>query len=264
MNFLKRSMLAVAAIGAAGALVAGGSVPALAATTSGARYEIVQEASLGNDDGCEAIILSAAVSAGAPAYVSAFVLNSLPGSCTGWVEHSVNGGAWANVSAKEAAAGGGVGWFKTANFYAGPGYRVRGCIKLGTKATCSGPVSLAQSSAKPADDAVAPGYIHKEKDLSSSTTAETCGVLLSGSTKSKTAGSRANAIVLGLGEPCSGWLESLVNKGKTWAQATPTYTANGATDGAEVAFSASVADGTGHLVRACMKTGTATRCTPAW
>jgi hypothetical protein len=79
VGILKRSMMAVAAIGAVGAIAAGGSVPALAATTSGVRYEAVQYATTLGPNGteCAANVLSAAVSAGSPAYVSVMVQNTL-------------------------------------------------------------------------------------------------------------------------------------------------------------------------------------------
>jgi hypothetical protein len=44
MGIIQRCVIAATAIGVAGVLVAGGSVPALAATTSGARYEVLQNA----------------------------------------------------------------------------------------------------------------------------------------------------------------------------------------------------------------------------
>lgn len=261
VNILKRSMLSVAAIGAAGAIVAGGSVPALAATSSGVRYMPVQNVSLNGSGGeCDAIVLSAAVSTGKPAYASVAVLNSLTGSCTGWAERSVNNGAWKNVSAKETAAGG-TGWFKTANYYAGPGNRVRGCIQVGKKVSCSVPVSLPKSSAKPANDAVAPGYAKTAQFIGSSSSGG-CEGILSGSTKSKAKTSRANLILMDAGYSCSGWLEVSTNKGKTWSQATQTYSVAAL---AQFAFSTSAADGSGRLVRACLKRGSAAkRCSSSW
>jgi hypothetical protein len=81
VGFLKRSVMAVATIGAAAAVVAGGAIPAGAATTSGVRYQQVQSATilLGPGlDQCSVIALSAANSTGSPAYVSAMVENWTP------------------------------------------------------------------------------------------------------------------------------------------------------------------------------------------
>jgi hypothetical protein len=44
------------------------------------------------------LILSAAASDGSPAYVSGLLENNTTDACTGWLEDSVNGGAWTNVS----------------------------------------------------------------------------------------------------------------------------------------------------------------------
>ena len=135
MGILRRSMMTVAAIGAAAAIT-GGSIAASGATTSGVRYQQVQTATilLGPGlDQCSVIALSAANSTGSPAYVSAMVENWAPGTCTGWVESSVNGGAWTNVSPQQSAPAGqgpnNPAWFKTANYYAGPGTSVRACIE---------------------------------------------------------------------------------------------------------------------------------------
>ena len=47
---------------------------------------------------CSVLLLSAAASAGSPAYVSGLLENNTTDACTGWLEDSVNGGAWTNVS----------------------------------------------------------------------------------------------------------------------------------------------------------------------
>ncbi|HEX8005289.1 MAG TPA: hypothetical protein VF482_02560 [Trebonia sp.] len=63
--------------------------------------------------------------------------------------------------------------------------------------------------------------------------------------------------------PCTGWLESSTNNGKTWEQATPAYSVN-AFWRLEYAFSPAVADGTGHLVRACVQLNATKKCSAAW
>jgi hypothetical protein len=266
-------MMIVAAIGAAGAIVAGGTIPAPAATTSGVRYQAVQYASAAGPNGtCYATVLSAAISAGKPAYVSAMVENSLTFACTGWLQSSVNGGAWKDVSPKQSVPGGqglnpaNGAWYKTANYYAGPGTRIRACIRVQVPmpgATCSGPVSLASSTAKPASDGTSVYYAHRQQSVG---IGYQCFAFLSSSTKSKASTTHVNLTLLGdaVVPTCTtGWLESSTNNGKTWEQATPTYSLN-IVSGIEYAFSPAVADGTGHLVRACVKGNAAKKCSAAW
>jgi hypothetical protein len=262
VNFLKRSMLAVAAIGAAGVLVAGGAVPALAATSSGVRYQNLAGTGIGGsgNTSCELTLLSAAASTGKPAYISIAVESDLPGSCTAWVQRSVNGGAWKNVSAKTTLPGRTEDWFKSANYYAGPGNQVRGCVQVGKEVLCTVGVALAKSAAKPASDAIGRGYIKKTQVVGSGSSV--CGTILSGSTASKVSASRASLITVDLGRSCTTWLEGSTNKGKTWTQVSPTYSVLST---GQFAFSGTVADGASHLVRACVKNGTsAKKCTSAW
>lgn len=116
-------------------------------------------------------VLSAAVSTGKPAYVSAMVTNTLTDACTGWLQSSVNGGAWKDVSPKQSVPGGqgpnNEAWYKTANYYAGPGTRVRACIQVqmppGSTPRCSVPVSLAESTAEPASDGTSVYYAHRQQ-----------------------------------------------------------------------------------------------------
>lgn len=272
MGILKRSAMAVAAIGAAGAIVAGGTIPAPAATTSGVRYQAVQHAFARGPNGtCYATVLSAALSAGHPAYVSAMVQNSTTELCTGWLESSVNGGAWKDVSPEQNVPGRqGLNpaqgpWYKTADYYAGPGTRIRACVivpTVGAGPQCSGPVSLGGTTAKPASDGTSV-YYPGQRYVS---TGHYCGAWLSSSTKSKASTTHVNMTLMGQAVVplcTTGWLESSTNHGKTWEQATPTYSLN-TLSGLEYAFSPAVADGPGHLVRACVKGNAAKKCSAAW
>jgi hypothetical protein len=265
--------MAVAAIGAAGAIVAGGTIPAPAATTSGVRYQAVQFVRQSGPNGtCYATVLSAALSAGHPAYASAMVTNTTTEACWGWLQNSVNGGAWKDVSPWQSVPGGqGLNpaqgaWSKTADYYAGPGTRIRACVQIPTEGVspqCSGPVSLGGSTAKPASDGTSVYYPHMQQSVS---IGHYCFAFLSSSTKSKASTSRVNLTLQGraVAPTCTtGWLESSTNNGKTWAQATPTYSLN-ILSGLEYAFSPAVADGTGHLVRACVKGNAAKKCSAAW
>ena len=155
-----------------------------------------------------------------------------------------------------------------ANYYAGPGTRIRACIQVqiqGVTPRCSGPVSLAESTAKPASDGTSVYYAHGQQYVSIITGDSQCTAFLSSSTKSKASTSQVNLTLRGLAvaPTCTtGWLESSTNNGQTWEQATPTYSMN-ILSGLEYAFSPAVADGTGHLVRACVKGNAAKKCSAA-
>ena len=273
VGLLKRSIMAVAAIGAAAAIAADGAIPASAATTSGVRYQQIQTATIllgPGVDQCTVIALSAAPSAGSPAYVSALVENWAPGACTGWIESSVNGGAWTNVSPQQVAPAGqgpnNPALFKTANYYAGPGTSVRACIEYGSAAAtkCTSAVTLAASTATPADDAT-PVYWGQSVSVTIDSGPNMCFAAVNTSTLTKAATSQAalNLHAQYDGLPCTGWLESSSDNGHTWTQVTSTYSLTNA--GAQTyAFSPAVADGTGQLVRACAQSTGAKVCSKGW
>jgi hypothetical protein len=275
VGFLRRAVMTVAAIGAAGAIAAGGSVPALATTTSGVRYQQVQTATilLGPGlDQCSVIALSATPSTGSPAYVSALVENWAPGACTGWIESSVNGGAWTNVSPQQVAPASqgpnNPALFKTGNYYAGPGTSVRACIEYGPAAAaatkCTSAVTLAASTATPADDAT-PVYWGQSMSVTIDSGPNMCFADVNTSTLTKAATSQSALILHAQygGIPCTGWLESSSDNGRTWTQVTSTYSLSNA--GAQTyAFSPAVADGTGQLIRACAQSTGAKVCSKGW
>ena len=275
MGILNRSMMTVVTIGAAGAIVAGASIPALAATTSGVRYQQVQSTTIlagSTATTCSASVLSAAVSAGDPAYVSAMVTNTAPNACAGWLQSSVNGGAWTDVSPQQSVPGGqGVNnpaWYKTANYYAGPGTRIRACLQyqsgVTTGSQCSNPVSLAASTATPANDGTPVLYAQKHQPAGTSSGQGQCSAYVNTSTVSKAATSQATMLLQEQSSvACTGWLESSTDNGSTWAQATPTYSLP-LSNTVDYAFSPAVADGTGQLVRACVQGTGAKVCTAAW
>jgi hypothetical protein len=271
VGILKRSMMTVAAIGAAGAIAAGGSVPSLAATTSGVRYLQVQSTGVAGPSGtqCTAVVLSAAVSTGNPAYASAMVTNTLTNACTGWLQNSVNGGAWTDVSPRQSVPGGqglnNPAWYKTANYYAGPGTSIRACLQYGSGAArCSNPVSLAQSTGTPASDATPVYYAQKQLTVGVSGGSGQCLAYLNSSTVSKVATSQVNVIIQEqFSAACTGWLESSTDNGTTWEQATPTFSLP-LSNSPEYAFAPAVADGTGQLARACVQGTAAKVCSAAW
>jgi hypothetical protein len=278
VGILSRAALAMAAVGAAGAIAAGGVLPASAATVSGVRYQQVQTTTIllgpGLDE-CSASALSAAGSTGSPAYVSEMVTNFLPDTCIGWLQDSVNGGAWTNVSPQQSApASPGPNnptWFKTANYYAGPGTSVRACVEVvvGTTppAKCTSAVTLPASTGTPADDATPAYYAERQAGLgvTLSSGSSPCFGDVNSSTAAKGATTQAALSLQGgpTGTACSGWLESSADNGTTWTQTTSTYSVAGV-GGTVYAFSPAVADGTGQLVRACVQTTGAKSCGKPW
>ena len=288
MSIFRRSMTTAAAIGAVGAIAAGSSIPALAATTSGVRYDRTYVSAgwlgpgkPGEEAACSMVLLSAAASGGSPAYVSGLLESSTSDKCTGFLQHSVSDGAWTDVSPQVTLPGTDQGlvnypWAKTGDYYAGPGTKVRACVLtpaipgFPSKTECSsGSVTLAASgAAAPASDGTPVLYAHNNQTVNILTdnSSGQCSAYLSSSTTSKTKTSQANLTLFGLLTPlvCTGWLELSTNNGKTWQQATPTYSATGNPSALQNAFSPAVADGTGHLARACVKFNATKKCTAAW
>jgi hypothetical protein len=284
MGILNASVMAVAAIGAAGAIAAG-SVPATAATTSGVRYRqsYVNAGWVGpgpsnSVNECSMLLLSAADSDGRPAYVSGLLENNTSDPCTGWLQDSVNGGAWTDVSPQQTLPATTQGlfnypWAKTADYYAGPGTSVRACVltpaspNFPSEAKCStSSVTLpASNAATPASDGTSVLYAHNLQGVSVGGSGSGCYAVLSSSgTLDKTAASQASMTVMG-STTCTAWLETSADNGITWGQATPTYSLPLSSPGTDWAFSPAVADGTGELARACVQSGTAAKvCTPAW
>jgi hypothetical protein len=286
MDGLKKSVMAAAAIGAAGAIAAAVPVSAQAATTSGVRYlqEYVSASFAGPGPSgmlnqCSVVLLSAAASDGSPAYVSGLVENNTTDACTGWLEDSVNGGAWTNVSPQVTLPATKQGlvnypWAKTGNYYAGPGTSVRACVltpaipSFPAEPVCSSSsVTLASSTAAPPDDGTSVFYDHNPQEVSASSGSggPMCSASLnSGGTLGKTATSQASMTLSGTGS-CAGWVETSADNGTTWEQATPTSSLVLSNPRVELAFSPAVADGTGELARACVQNGTQAKvCTAAW
>jgi hypothetical protein len=283
-NF-KLSMMAAAAIGVSGVITFGGSVPALAATTSGARYEqLGQNAGWagpgpsGSLNECYLMLLSAVPSDGSPAYVSGLLSNNTSDPCTGFLEDSVSGGAWTEVSPQVTLPATSQGlanypWVKFANYYAGPGTSVRACVL--TPATpgfpsttkCGSPVTLKDTSKTvPADDSTSLFYAHNEQSAVAVGASDSqCRVFVNSSgSLAKTATSRALMGVEGTAT-CTAWLETSTDNGQKWQQATPTYSLPFSNPNVDWAFSGPVADGTGKLARACALSSTGNEaCTPAW
>jgi hypothetical protein len=285
MRIFRQSMTAAAVIGAAAALAGVSAAPALAATTSGVRYgqTYVSVGWLGpgvsgQEALCSMVLLSAAASDGSPAYVSGLLESSTSDKCTGFLQHSVSGGAWTEVSPKVTLPGTDQGlfnypWAKTSDYYAGPGTKVRACVLTPatsvypSKTECSsGSVTLAASStAAPASHRTPLLYAHNNQGVTINGGGASCYAFLSSSNSlDKTAASRASMAIEGTGS-CTGWLETSANNGQTWQHATPTYSIPLSNPFIDWAFSRAIPDRTGELARACAQNSTGSQaCTAAW
>jgi hypothetical protein len=279
-NF-KLSMMAAAVISAAGMIAFSSSIPALAAT-SGARYEQlghnagwVGPGPSGSLNECYLTLLSAAPSDGSPAYVSGMLNNNTSDPCTGFLEDSVSGGAWTEVSPQVTLPETTLGlanypWVKLANYYAGPGTSVRACVltpAVPSTTECGSAVTLNDTSTTvPADDSTSLFYAHNEQSVSALGADDSaCRVFLNSSDSlDKTATSQALMGVEGTAT-CTAWLETSADNGQAWQQATPTYSLSFSNPNVDWALSGPVADGTGELARACALSSTGNEaCTPAW
>jgi hypothetical protein len=285
MGVFKRPAMIAAIIGAAGVIAAGVTIPSQAATTSGVRYlqEYEGYASFlgpgpsGQLTECSMVLLSAAVSNGSPAYVSGLLENNTSDTCTGWLQHSVNGGAWTDVSPHATLPATKQGlvnypWSKTDNYYAGPGTRVRACVLIpATPISAADPLcskssaTLPSSKAAPTDDGTSVFYAHNDQGANVNSGPYTCFAALSSSgTLAKTAASRAGMLLEGFYN-CTAWMETSTDKGAVWEQATPTYSLPLSGPRVAWAFPQAIADGTGKLARACVQiAGHAAACTAAW
>jgi len=285
VRIFKQSVMAAAVIGASGVIAFCGSVPALAATTSGARYQqLGQNAGWGGPgpsgsvNECYLMLLSAAPSDGSPAYVSGMLYNNTSDPCTGFLEDSAGGGAWTQVSPQVTLPATSQGlanypWVKLASYYAGPGTSVRACVLtpatpgFPSKTECASPVTLNDTSTTvPADDSTSLLYAHNEQSATViGANHDSCRVFLSSSDSlDKTTTSQALMGVEGT-TTCTAWLETSADNGQTWQQATSTYSLPFTNPNIDWAFSGPVADGTGELARACALSSTGNEaCTPAW
>jgi hypothetical protein len=285
VGFFNRPARIAAVVGAVAAIAAGAAIPAQAATTSGVRYlqEYGGNASFGGPGPsgqlteCSMVVLSAGASTGSPAYVSGLLENNTEDACIGWLQDSVNGGAWTEVSPQATLPATNQGlvnypWAKTGNYYAGPGTSVRACVlPPGTPTSPAKPicsttsVTLPSSTTAPADDGTSTFYAHNNQAVNVGSGDDMCFAALSSSgSLTKTATSQAGMLLNGT-DNCTAWMETSANNGASWQQAASTYSLTLSSPRLEWAFPQAVADGTGELARACVQLGTkAAVCTAAW
>jgi hypothetical protein len=86
-------------------------------------------------------------------------------------------------------------WYKTANYYAGPGTSVRACILVkvpGATPVCGTPATLAASTAQSAPDAIALYYAQRQLTANIGSGGNQCSVYPNSSTTSKASTSKVN------------------------------------------------------------------------
>lgn len=266
--------ITLATAAAAGGLALGGAVPAFAA----ANPSVFRLGPQATHSGCDIALFSARLSASTPAEVFASVDSSHPGrTCTGFVERSAAGKTrWAVASGKVAlpSVRGLEGIADTGLVYDGPGQAARACVRpAGTKAVyCTSALTLAKGSGTATSPALAPSWARKVAEVfrvpaGSGGTPGVCGGNLVSGTTTKKAGATVLGALVASGDPCTGWIQSTANGGKTWTTISPvvSYTGPGFPS-AGVAFTAHYADGPGRLARLCVKdmTNKKTNCSGGW
>lgn len=273
LRIIKRvATVAVALTGAAGLTLAG-ALPALADTPQA--YVLVSEATSSNGNAaCGVLLVSAQVSSGGPGYVSAFVANSGTKTCTGWIERSANKGkTWTTISKRIAVPHTSAGAFgKTADYYTG-GDRARPCYQYGTgKASCGPAVTLKASKAKDSGASLPVSYVRTQTSISSSSAQ--CAALLASTTTAKKSASSVDAFVDNVselldkaGSSCTAVVQVSSNKGKSWKTVSGSHVVPAPADAVAIGFTATFADGTGHLARVCVALASSPKkqnCTKSW
>jgi hypothetical protein len=273
LRIMKRVATVTLALAGAACLTLAGALPALADTSQA--YILVSEAtSSSGNAACGVLLVSAQVSSSGPGYVSAFVANSGTKTCTGWIERSANKGkTWTTISKRVAVPHAASGTFaKTADYYTGTD-RVRPCYQYGTgKASCGSAVTLKASKAKDSGGSLPVSYVRTQTSISSSSTQ--CAALLASTTATKTKTSSVDAFadnfsesLTKAGSSCTAVVQVSANKGKSWKTVSGSHVVPAPASAIAIGFTATFADGTGHLARVCVALASSPKkqhCTKSW
>jgi hypothetical protein len=273
LRVMRRVAAVTLTLTAAVGITVAGALPALADT----QQDYVAVSAVGDissSSTCDVLLLSAQVASGGPAYVSAFIENAGSKTCTGWIERSANKGkTWSTVSKRIAvphykpAA-----YAKTADYYAG-GDLARPCYQYGTgKASCGPAVTLRTSKAKDTGGSLPVSYA-RQPATSSSSNAQ-CEAGLGSTTTTKKPASAVDAFVINVasaltkaGPACTAVLQESANRGKSWKTVSASHVVPAPADAIAFGFTATYADGTGHLARVCVALASspkALRCSKSW
>jgi hypothetical protein len=230
---------------------------------------------LTNSSACTVGLWTSQVSAGDPAYIAAdaYQMGS-PYQCQAMVETSIDGGqTWTSGTPVTLAADNTVSTFSanTGAVYDGPGYLGRACAEASNSTlACTAAVSLGSGTGTPPDPTLpastrvrgtsaGSASVMCNASLNSTTTAKGPGTLVDGEFIAGTAFSATSSL-------CEGWLETSTDQGATW-QASPPVTFQAPAKSVTYDFTATTADGTGLLARACAEAPTVSAtpyCSTAW
>jgi hypothetical protein len=263
--------LTLATTATATGLVFTGTVPAFAASNP-TTFAVGPNTS---HSGCAVALFYSRVSASTPADVSADVDSTHPGhTCTAWVERSgTKATKWTVASAKSAlpSVGGLTGVANTGLVYDGPGYKARACVQAAgsSTVTCTSAMSLAKGSGTATSPALSASYERGTASVFRVTSSGIGGVCvgLVASTTTKKTGAKVVGLLASLGDPCTAWIQTSANRGKTWTTVSPVVSYKSATKTGEgAAFTAHYADNPGHLARICVKdlTSKQQNCSGGW
>jgi hypothetical protein len=270
---MKRVATVTLALTGAVGLTLAGALPALADTPQA--YVLVSEATSSTSNAaCGVLLVSAQVSSGGPAYVSAFVANSGTKTCTGWIERSTNKGkTWTTISKRIAVPHTSAGAFaKTADYYTGAD-RARPCYQYGTgKASCGPAVTLKASKAKDSGGSLPVSYLRAQTSVTSSSTQ--CEATMASTTTAKKSASSVDAFIDNFsdslskaGSACTAVVQVSSSKGKSWKTVSGRHVVPAPANAIAIGFTAPFADGSGHLARVCVALASSPKkqhCTKSW
>jgi hypothetical protein len=245
-------------------------VPASASTTSNPVY--LYKTGVSHSD-CENYLFTTRWSASSPSDVTAFLVNWRDsGSCSYWVQgKTTKAKTWITLPGGHVVIGspGKYGATQKLGAYADkPGYEIRACLRVGssTATYCSGSVGGQTGKGTAPANSVSVSY---EKSVAYDTKDDGnlgCDAILSGSTQTKTAGSRANVWVQSSGSTCVASLEVSTNGGG-WTTESRSSLPKVPTSTFDISFTPWYSDGSKHLARVCVvasAVSSKTVCSGSW
>ena len=265
---MKRIAAVAIPVTAVAGLVLGEAAPALADT-----QQAYEAASVAFDSGgsCEVILLSAQLPASGPAYVSAMTENTGTRACTSWIERSVNKGkTWTTLARRVVPHTTPSAFAKTGDYYDGPGNLAKPCVRYGTgKTACGTAVTLKSSRARDAGGSLPLSY--ERAEATASTSSNECFGGLGSTTTAKRATSRVDALLGNVptalnkaGTTCTAVLQESANGGKSWKTVSGAHVLPSPGRQLVYEFTATYADGTGHLARVCVTLAGKRHCSKGW
>jgi len=268
LRITRRLATVAISVTAAAGLVLGEAAPAFADTQQA--YDLASVA-IPSGSTCEAILLSAQLPAGGPAYVSAVTENTGTKTCTSWIQRSANKGkTWTNLARRAIPHTAPGAFVKTGDFYDGPGNLARPCAQYGTgKTVCGAPVTLRSSAARARGGGLPLSY--ERTEASATTSTNQCFGGIGSTTAAKRPASRADALIGNVataagkaGSTCTAVLQVSANGGRSWKTVSATHVLPAPANQVVFGFTATYPDGTGHLARVCVTLAGKRHCSKGW